>query len=224
VRATVRVDWARAPRGTTRVPIVVAGAGRRVEVEAVVQQPRTRPSGFAEANGYVSIEAAHFSRAVSAGGASWRRLAGIGRTGAGMEPFPVTAPSREPGAASPRLEYRMTLSSPGPVKVWAYLSPRNDALPTKGLRYAVSIDDAPPQVVDVTAATGADATAMNRQWERNTSDNVNRTMTTHAIARAGVHVLKVWMVDPTVVVQKLVVDTGGLKPSYLGPPESVRAR
>jgi hypothetical protein len=75
---------------------------------------------------------------------------------------------------------------------------------------------------DVTVATGIDDTAMNRQWERNTSENVNLTSTTHAITEAGNHVLKFWMVDPTVVLQKIVVDLGGLRPSYLGPPESHR--
>ena len=36
----------------------------------------------------------------------------------------------------------MTLTTTGPVKVTAYLSPRNNVLPTDGLKYAVSIDDA----------------------------------------------------------------------------------
>ncbi|MCP2246009.1 glycosyl hydrolase 115 family protein [Lentzea aerocolonigenes] len=223
LRATVEVDWARAPRGTTRVPIVVSGAGRTVTVEAVVRNPdvpRSWRSGFMEASGYVSVEAEHASANVAANGVRWRRIPGIGRTGAGMKPFPVTAASREPGRG-PRLEYRMTLFTPGEVTVWAHLSPRAGVLPTPGLRYAVSFDDAAPQVVDIIKTSGADHSLMNRQWERMTSDNVNLTATKHVLT-AGPHVLKFWMVDPTVVVQKLVVDTGGLRPSYLGPPESKR--
>jgi hypothetical protein len=86
------------------------------------------------------------------------------------------------------------------------------------------MDNEAPHIVNITKATGADDTTMNRQWERNTSENVNRTATTHLIGRPGTHVLKFWMVDPTVVIQKLVLDTGGLRPSYLGPPESRRLR
>jgi hypothetical protein len=197
-----------------------------VVVQAVAANPRIARSklhGFVEANGYVSMEAEHASRVVDSPSVAWKRIPDIGRTGAGMEPFPVTTPSQTPGAGSPRLEYDMSLFTTGPVKVWAYLSPRNDVLSTDGLKYAISVDGEAPQVVNVTKATGANDTTMNRQWERNTSDNVNRTVTTHVIARPGAHTLKVWMVDPTVVVQKLVVDTGGVLPSYLGPPESVRA-
>ncbi|MEU1126604.1 glycosyl hydrolase 115 family protein [Streptomyces sp. NPDC005899] len=225
-RVTFRVDWTRAPFGVSRVPVTVSGpGGSEVVVRAVIDRPRVRRgqlTGFVESNGYVSVEADHFHRAVGRDGISWHRIPGIGRTGSGMEPFPVTAARQVPGGTGPRLEYRVSLFTTGPVTVWAYLSPRNDALATDGLRYAVSFDDDTPQSVDVIAATGADDGTMNPQWARNTSDNVNRTATVHHVGRAGAHVLKFWMVDPTVVLQNLVVDTGGLKPSYLGPPESLR--
>ncbi|MER5179651.1 glycosyl hydrolase 115 family protein [Streptomyces sp. NPDC002896] len=226
VRATVTVDWSKAPRGRTEADIAVHGPdGATVTVKAIAEHTSARGlSGFVEAGGYVAIDAEHRTRAVGAGDIRWQRIDRIGRTGAGMTPVPVTAARQAPGGSSPRLEYEVTLHAAGPVTVWAYLSPRNPALPTGGLRYAVSFDDDAPQTVDITAVTGADDGVMNAQWARNTSDNVNLTATRHSLAQAGVHRLNFWMVDPTVVLQRLVIDTGGLTPTYLGPLESHRVR
>ena len=211
VRATVTVDWRRAPRGTTTVPITVSGAGTTKTVQAPVEKPSVRPAGFLEAGGYVAMDAGHYTRKVG----DWRLLPEVGKLGDGLTPL---------GGDGARLEYRMTLTTTGPVKVSAYLSPRNNTRPTPGLRYAISVDGAAPQEVNATTETGANDTTMNRQWARNTSDNINVTTTTHRIDRAGRHTLTFWAVDPTVILQRLVVDTGGVRYSYLGPPESRRVR
>ncbi|MFJ9246024.1 glycosyl hydrolase 115 family protein [Streptomyces sp. NPDC101776] len=219
VRVEVGVNWARVPGGSsTRGELTVHGAGESVTVECVAESPSVRRlRGFVEAGGYVAIDGEHYDRAVG----GWRRIEGIGRTGAGMTPWPVTLPRQTPGGAgSPRLEYEVSLLAAGEVTVWAYLSPRNPALPTGGLRYGVSLDDGPIATVDINA--GADDGLLNAVWARNTSDNVNATATKHSVTKAGVHRLRFWMVDPTVVLQRLVIDTGGLPALYLGPLESRR--
>lgn len=105
VRATISVDWPRAPKGTTLVPITITSAdGLRITLDAPIDNPDVTPSslqGFVESNGYVSMEAEHFSRAVEASPIEWQYLPDIGRTGSGMTPFPVTAESQVPGGSSP---------------------------------------------------------------------------------------------------------------------------
>jgi len=223
-RVALRVDWSKAPKGETRPTLTISGpAGKRVTVRAVVWNPDLAGvdlRGFIESNGYVSIEADHFSRAIEKAPVFWQRIPDIGRTGSGMTSFPVTAASQLPAPDSPRLEYELHFFSYGPVDVWAYHSPRNDVLHGVGVRYAVSFDDEPPLVVPINQVTGA--SPMNKSWERNTADNVTRTSTRHTLGAPGAHVLRYWRVDPTLILQKLVVDTGDLKPSYLGPPESHR--
>jgi hypothetical protein len=231
IRVKVRADWSRAPQGRSQTAILVTGPnGASVQVQAIIENPvipnSGLPEGFIESNGYISMEADHYFRAVNTPAIQWRRIPDIGRTGSGMAPFPVNAPRQTPRAHAPDgsfscLEYRMLLFNGGTAVVWVYLSPRNNVLGGDGLKYAVSIGDDEPQIVNIT--TVLNGIPMNKSWARNTSDNVSRTATIHHVA-PGEHTLKFWMVDPTVILQKIVVDTGGLKPSYLGPPESLRIR
>jgi hypothetical protein len=218
-RLEVRVDWRRAPAGLRQARITVIGAGRSVVVRADVRNPAApqpgRVQGFVEGGGYVSIEAEHFTRAVDVAPIQWVTIPGLGRTLSGVTPFPVTAPRQTAGGDAPHLEYRLTVFDSGEVSVRAYASPTLDFHAT-GLRYAVSFDDEAPQVVDLAADTTL------RAWERAVSDNVLTGVTRHRLVAPGAHVLRYWMVDPGVVLQKLVVERGALRPSYLGPPESFR--
>ena len=132
---------------------------------------------------------------------------------------PVDAPSATPGKDSPCLEYRMYLFSTGKVDVAAILAPTLNFIPGRGLRYAVSFDDEPPQVVTLVPPE-YNARNGNRDWEKSVEDNARFGHTTHTLTKSGYHTLKFWMVDPGVVLEKIVVNPGGVKPSYLGPPES----
>ena len=46
----------------------------------------------------------------------------------------------------------------------------------------------------------------NRDWEKVVGDNARYAHSTHTLAQPGYHTLKYWMVDPGVVLQKIVVD------------------
>ena len=223
-RLIVDVDWSAAPVGTTTVPITVtspdAGA-RSFVVRAIVRNPasprRELVQGFVGSNGHVSMEAEHYSRAVAAAPIRWTRIPDLGRTLSGITAEPVTMASQAPGGNGARLEYRMFLFDSGAVTVRVYLSPAlNFSGAAHGMRYAVSIDDEPPQIVNVTADSSL------RAWEQSVSDNTTIGVTKHQVATAGEHVLKYWLVDPGLVLQKIVLDAGGVRPSYLGPPESWR--
>ncbi len=217
-RLWVSVNWEQAPAGKQRVPITITGPnGQRVVVQAVVNNlalNAQQVKGFVESNGYISMEAPGFSRTVHAGDAFWKVLPDLGRTGSAVTPFPVTAKSRKPGADSPRLEYDLYLLDSGQVNVQVLVSPTLNYNDSEGLRYAVAFDDQAPQLVNI----HKDNTTPG--WDEWVANNIIVTQSKHTLKKPGQHVLKVWMVDPGVVVQKIVVETKGAKPSYLGPPES----
>ena len=215
-RIWINVNWEKAPKGISSVPVTVTGInGDKVTVEAVINKILPlKTEGFNENNGYVSIEAEHYTKAVNNTAAKWLLISGYGRTLSGMMPSPVTAKRQEPGGNSPRLEYEVNLIDTGVVNVEAYISPTIDFTNSSGLHYAISIDHEQPQIININADKSVAA------WSRDVSDNIKILVSKHHISAPGRHILKYWMVDPAVALQKIVINAGGEKQSYLGPPES----
>lgn len=175
---------------------------------------------FYEWDEYVSIDAAHFTKAVNSRGITWQILPDHGRTGDAVTSFPVTSAARVPGNISAHLEYEFYTYSNGEFEINAFFSPTlNFHNAENGLQYAISVDDEKPQVISINSEdknTGAGI------WNKWVAENIIVKKTKHSIASPGKHTLKYWFVDPGVVLQKLVVDFGGMRPSYLGPPETLK--
>jgi hypothetical protein len=162
------------------------------------------------------MEAAHFAKALGNKEVVWTILPGHGLSQSGVTSFPVEMASITPSANSPRLEYRFHLFSTGEAAVNLLFSPSLNFQPGRGLRVAVSMDEEKPLVIDILAADTL------QDWERSVIKGVRRVVSKHRIDRPGTHTLKVWLVDPAVVLQRVIVDMGGLRPSVLGPTESPR--
>ncbi len=223
-RVWITVDWSKAPKGSANGTIKISGAGGEVAVNVNAFNPSepTRDSlqGFVEGDGYVSIEPEHFTKNTDAGDNRWIKIEDYGRTLSGMRATgPANAPAAIPEKDSPCLEYKIYLFNVKTTEVAAVTSPVLNFMPDRPVRYAVSFDDETPQVVtlvpkDYNAQNG------NRDWENAVQNNSRVAKSTHTLAAPGYHTLKFWMIDPGVVLQKIVVNAGGVKPSYLGPPES----
>jgi hypothetical protein len=222
-RLEVSVDWKAAPVGARRVPITITGPdGKAVTVTAVVDNaPRNAAKGaFVEAGGPLAIEAEHHVAAVSAGGVSWTTIPGLGRTLSGVASYPTTAPSSAPGQGV-YLDYAVDLERTGDFDLRIFTAPSLDFRGGTGLRYAVSLDDAPPVVVNL--HEGETRTGEGQKsWEKAVADNARVQTLRLTTTKAGAHRIRLWRVDPGVVFERLVISRGDLPESYLGPVEGVR--
>lgn len=217
-RIGVDVRWDVVPPGAGPAHVLLRGPdGQTATVEVPLRhadQRHATVSGYVESGGVVAIEAEHHARAIAPNGRTWLRVPGLGRTLSGMTTTPSDA-APATLADGMRLEYDVWLFEAGKVDVRATLAPTQKFRPGAGFRYAVSIDDGAPQIVDVHADTSL------KFWEKTVSDGVTEFTTVHAVGAPGRHTLKYWALDPGLVLERLVIDAGGLKPSYLGPPESL---
>lgn len=231
VRVQLSIDWKNAPEGSNIAFInVLIGSEEYGNFDnPSVHLPIEKTSvpstfhGFIESDRTVSIEAAHTSRRTSLteNSPSYIEIPNYGCTESGITLLPAVIPSTLDPAISPALEYDIYTFTQdvSDAKVTVYLGPSLNTLPDRPLKYAIGFDDAEPQIVQYVPSTPLGS--LPDEWEDVVRDAVWKSRTgEHALGESGKHTLKLWAMEPGVVFQKVVIDLGGVRDSYLGPPES----
>ncbi|RKD92376.1 S-layer family protein [Mangrovibacterium diazotrophicum] len=179
----------------------------RVEVPEISNSEKV----FVEADGYISIEASNFQQSRGSDKIHWEVIPGLGKTGSGITTFPQNEYPAE--TDSIYLEYAIQFSTTGAFEVHALLSPTLNFNANKGLRYAISIDGGTEQVVNMNEHYRGEL----GQWQ---AERIIDSISYLVIEKTGIHHLRLRVLEPGIVLQKILIDCGGLKPSFLGAPQS----
>ena len=165
---------------------------------------------FIEVDGYVSIEAEHFTRSVAKGETVWSIIPNFGKTRSGITTLPVT---RVP--ENMYLEYDIEMKRTGNVQVDLLLAPTLNFNDNKGLSYAISFDGSKEQIINFNGHYNGEL----GKWQANP---IIESRTIHELNEKGKQTLRIRPLNPGIVIEKILINTGGLKPSYLGAPETLK--
>ena len=225
-RVTIGLNEDALPEGRSEGILTVKGAGKSIDIKVKGFKPNKKEGikGFVESNGWISIEAEHFSKNRDQADRKWIKIEDYGLTLSGMRATaPRNAASAIPTKDAPCLEYPLFLFSKDSAQITLITSPVLNFMPKREIRIAVSLDDQAPQYITL-VPDRYKVHVSNPDWAKSVVDQVRKAQVGLLISKPGAHTLKVWMVDQGVVLEKILIDTGGLKPSYLGPQESYFAK
>ncbi len=226
-RIEVSIDWDKLKIGSNSSEITVkSNNNETVSVKINAEKfDDKNAKGFVERNGYVCIEAADYTGSKDANGISWMVIPGLGRTDSGVTSSPVTKSVEKPGNDTPVLEYQFYLTEApdeGKIETEIQLAPTLNFKGKEGLKFAISIDDEEPQIINMHEGTEVPDWRYPRWFNDAVSNKTIVKSSTHQVSNAGQHTLKLWLIDNGIVYQRIIINNGGLKPSYMGPRESIK--
>lgn len=246
IRLKVDVDWKKLPQGKSEGSVEIKKGNELVSVSVSAIKaalPKTKEPYFGNFTGEFTIPAEKFNANIPGKDAKWIVLPDLGKGKACMGIYPVTAPSAN-AIDGPKLEYKIFLPNTGKATFCLGILPTQDVYPQRGLRIAVALDGQEPQVLDArkgfydefkeyTPEILARSTVLKPyppinkdialfgvgQARRNeVFDNMRWLDVEMDVTKPGIHTLKIIMIDPEVVVEKIVVNPDNNHPSYFGAP------
>lgn len=231
-RITVGIDWEKAPSGNAVPAQIVFRAGEQSEKVLVSLFNPTAPSRaelrgiYVENNGCVSIPAAGCHRVRENDRIKITVVEDLGIEGPALQLGDPTAPlqifrSRD----VPCAEYDFYAFDAGSVDVYTYVLPTFPLHADRDFRigentntdtkYSVQIDDG------ALATPSSSHVEYSQVWFESVLRNCAVNKSTLHIDKPGRHTLRIRVGDPGIVLQKIVLDFGGMKRSYLGPQSTL---
>jgi hypothetical protein len=222
IRAVIEVDWSAAPEGSSTASITIKPkTGTEVKLSLPLNNVAV-PSdfkGYVESNGAVAIEMQYFSnRTRGSGGASVEAIPNYGRTDSGLTLLPATSPTLTTSTAPKAVYNFYAFTSASSAKVSVYMPPSFNVNPSNPFKYAIALDNGTPTTVSPVPSSTLGA--MPSDWRDAVVNGARISSQTLGKVDKGPHSISLWLLEPGTTVHRLVVDLGGVKSSYLGPPES----
>ncbi len=221
-RSMLSVNWGLAPSGSSVAALTITNLNA-TSAKATVLVPLENykaPAAFkghVEASGVVSMEAEHYAPPPESS-SDYVVVPEYGRTLSGVK-LPAKTASQSPGTG-PVLVYPFyTFTNASAASLTVYLSPSDNANPTSPNKYSFSVDGGSVTTVQPVPLT--DQSTDPPGWSDGVTQNAYVKNSSLGKRAAGAHTLKIWLLEPTMVLTKVVIDVGGLKSSLMGPPESV---
>ncbi|MFC5464978.1 glycosyl hydrolase 115 family protein [Lederbergia graminis] len=176
---------------------------------------------FVETEGYIAINAHNFAESTTFSDDKWIVLENFGKTGTGVKAYPFTK-SFAAEEDAPTLTYNIYVTESGEYEVECYTSPSNPVYAGGKLRYAISANDNPFQVVNSVSEDFVGGDYYNRPWSIGVTDNIHKSKNKVNLNK-GLNKITYKAVDPAVVLERIIIyrTNNPVKPSYLGPEESL---
>ena len=172
---------------------------------------------FTEKNGVVSMEAEHFYSQENGNAGEWTTIPYMGRTLSGVALMPYNV---LPDGATMTYKFNLT-SDVDAVNVLLALNSTLTFYRLEGHRFAISIDGGEEQIVNFNERLNEDPANLYSVYYPTVAKRVVESRVKFPIkASKGEHTLTVRPIEPGTVFEKIVVDCGGYKKSYLFMDES----
>ena len=218
-RINISVDWDKVPTGDNLIAEIEFRTQNKVEkVILPVFNPQTPSVAelkglYVEDNGCVSINAGKFHHKQEANGVKVRTVMGLGYENECVQLGEATQETQSMWNTHKvsQAQYDFYSFNGGNIVAYIYALPLFPIDPKHDTRYGVMIDDGLVHWVTVSSKE------YSGEWHRNVFRNSDIAMVNMHVGKPGKHTFKLICADPGMIIQKVVLDFGGMKRSYLGP-------